>query len=127
IAELEVSEEEFLKINESIYFNQEGSRAFQEQFKPVIDSNTPIVVFRCVSHFGGVTEDDDLVEEEAIKVSEKKPLGNDVEDEVLENDEIVNIKESKKPKNVCEALKDERWVVAMQEELNQFTANGVWE
>ncbi|GJW22333.1 zf-CCHC domain-containing protein [Tanacetum coccineum] len=35
-------------------------------------------------------EDDDLVEEEAIKVSEKKPLGNDVEDEVLENDEIVN-------------------------------------
>ncbi|GKE31755.1 Orf y [Tanacetum coccineum] len=37
IAELEVSEEEFLEINESIYFNQEGSRAFQEQFKPVID------------------------------------------------------------------------------------------
>ncbi|GJW12344.1 reverse transcriptase domain-containing protein [Tanacetum coccineum] len=69
--------------------------------------STPIVVFRCVSHFGGVTEDDDLVEEEAIKVSEKKPLGNDVEDEVLENDEIVNIKESKKPKNVGEALKDE--------------------
>ncbi|GJV61599.1 Orf y [Tanacetum coccineum] len=25
------------EINESIYFNQEGSRAFQEQFKPVID------------------------------------------------------------------------------------------
>ncbi|GKF89396.1 hypothetical protein Tco_0263359, partial [Tanacetum coccineum] len=38
IAELEVNEEEFLEINESIYFNQEGSRrAFQEQFKPVID------------------------------------------------------------------------------------------
>ncbi|GKF41008.1 Orf y, partial [Tanacetum coccineum] len=35
--ELEVSEEEFLEINESIYFNQEESRAFQEQFKPVID------------------------------------------------------------------------------------------
>nr|GEX49281.1 TPA: orf y [Tanacetum cinerariifolium] len=37
IAELEVSEEEFLEINESIYFNQEGSKAFLEQFKPVID------------------------------------------------------------------------------------------
>ncbi|GJV35693.1 RNA-directed DNA polymerase [Tanacetum coccineum] len=37
IAELEVSEEEFLEINESIYFNQEGSKAFQEQFKHVID------------------------------------------------------------------------------------------
>ncbi|GJW33388.1 hypothetical protein Tco_0053420 [Tanacetum coccineum] len=37
IAELVVSEEEFLEINESIYFNQEGSKAFLEQFKPVID------------------------------------------------------------------------------------------
>ncbi|GJX64724.1 retrovirus-related pol polyprotein from transposon TNT 1-94, partial [Tanacetum coccineum] len=65
-------------------------------------------------------EDDDLVKEEAIKVSEKKPLGNDVRDEILEYDEIVNVKESK-------TLKDESWVVAMQEELNQFTANDVWE
>nr|GEZ44585.1 hypothetical protein [Tanacetum cinerariifolium] len=40
-------------------------------------------------------QDDDLVKEKAIKVSEKKPLVNDVEDENLENDEIVNIKESK--------------------------------
>ncbi|GJU25505.1 Orf y [Tanacetum coccineum] len=37
IAELEVNKEEFLEINESIYFNQEGSKAFLEQFKPVID------------------------------------------------------------------------------------------
>nr|GEZ51896.1 retrotransposon protein, putative, Ty3-gypsy subclass [Tanacetum cinerariifolium] len=37
IAELEVSEEEFLEINKSIYFNQVGSKAFLEQFKPVID------------------------------------------------------------------------------------------
>ncbi|GJZ39766.1 zinc knuckle CX2CX4HX4C containing protein [Tanacetum coccineum] len=105
-------------------------------------------------------EDDDLVKEEAINVSKKKPLGNDVEDEILKNDKIVNIKESKshplenvianlnkrtlrsqaqdksnffcflstiEPKNVDEALKDESWVVVMQEELNQFTANDVWE
>ncbi|GKA36180.1 retrovirus-related pol polyprotein from transposon TNT 1-94 [Tanacetum coccineum] len=31
------------------------------------------------------------------------------------------------PKNVNEALKDESWVVAMQEELNQFVANDVCE
>nr|GEU96850.1 ORFIII-like polyprotein [Tanacetum cinerariifolium] len=37
ITELEVNEEEFLEINESIYFNQEGSKAFLEQFKPVIE------------------------------------------------------------------------------------------
>ncbi|GKA91706.1 zf-CCHC domain-containing protein [Tanacetum coccineum] len=40
-------------------------------------------------------EKDDLVEEEAFKVSEKKPLGNDVKNEDFENDEIVDIKESK--------------------------------
>ncbi|GJT44939.1 hypothetical protein Tco_0953654 [Tanacetum coccineum] len=39
--------------------------------------------------------DDDLDEEEAIKVNEKKNLENDIEDETLEIDEIVNIKESR--------------------------------
>ncbi|GJZ26217.1 zf-CCHC domain-containing protein [Tanacetum coccineum] len=32
-----------------------------------------------------------------------------------------------KPKNVNEALEDESWIVAMQEELNQFIANDIWE
>ncbi|GJZ88802.1 retrovirus-related pol polyprotein from transposon TNT 1-94 [Tanacetum coccineum] len=39
--------------------------------------------------------DDDLDEEEAIKVIEKKILENDIEDETLEIDEVVNIKESR--------------------------------
>nr|GEV17936.1 retrovirus-related Pol polyprotein from transposon TNT 1-94 [Tanacetum cinerariifolium] len=39
--------------------------------------------------------DDDLDEEEAIKVIEKKNLENDIKDETLEIDEIVNIKESR--------------------------------
>ncbi|GJW11780.1 retrovirus-related pol polyprotein from transposon TNT 1-94 [Tanacetum coccineum] len=104
--------------------------------------------------------DDDLDEEEAIKVTKKKNLENDIVDETLEIDEIVNIKESRnhplenvignlnqrtlrsqaqnqsnffcfistiEPKNVNEALGDESWIVAMQEELNQFIANDVWE
>ncbi|GKB30070.1 retrovirus-related pol polyprotein from transposon TNT 1-94 [Tanacetum coccineum] len=61
--------------------------------------------------------DDDLYEEEAIREIEKKNLENVVEDEKLEIDEI----------NVNEALGDETWIVAMQEELNQFIANDVWE
>ncbi|GJR17774.1 retrovirus-related pol polyprotein from transposon TNT 1-94 [Tanacetum coccineum] len=102
--------------------------------------------------------DDDLDEEEAIKVTEKKNLENDIEDETLEIDEVVNIKESRnhplenvignlnqrtlrsqaqnqsnffcfistiEPKNVNEALTDESWIIAMQEELNQFIANDV--
>nr|GEZ81552.1 retrovirus-related Pol polyprotein from transposon TNT 1-94 [Tanacetum cinerariifolium] len=39
--------------------------------------------------------DDDLDEEEAIKVIEKENLKNDIVDETLEIDEIVNIKESR--------------------------------
>ncbi|GJU86801.1 retrovirus-related pol polyprotein from transposon TNT 1-94 [Tanacetum coccineum] len=39
--------------------------------------------------------DGDLDEEETIKVTEKKNLENDIEDETLKVDEIVNIKESK--------------------------------
>nr|GEW76863.1 retrovirus-related Pol polyprotein from transposon TNT 1-94 [Tanacetum cinerariifolium]GEZ86073.1 retrovirus-related Pol polyprotein from transposon TNT 1-94 [Tanacetum cinerariifolium] len=80
-------------------------------------------------------EDDDLVEEQAIGVSKIKPLGNDLEDKSLENNEIINIKESKshqleiviEPKNINKALKDEGWVIAMQEVLNQFISNDVWE
>jgi hypothetical protein len=30
------------------------------------------------------------------------------------------------PKNINEAIKDESWVIAMQEELNQFVRNDVW-
>ncbi|GJX16383.1 retrovirus-related pol polyprotein from transposon TNT 1-94 [Tanacetum coccineum] len=39
--------------------------------------------------------DDDLDEEEAIKVTEKKNIENNIEDETLEIDKIVNIKESR--------------------------------
>ncbi|XP_014522754.1 uncharacterized protein LOC106779201 [Vigna radiata var. radiata] len=31
------------------------------------------------------------------------------------------------PKKIEEALNDENWMVAMQEELNQFTRNNAWE
>ncbi|GJS94507.1 retrovirus-related pol polyprotein from transposon TNT 1-94 [Tanacetum coccineum] len=104
--------------------------------------------------------DDDVGEEEAIRKNTKIVNTNNEEDESIEVDEIINIKESKnhpldqvignlnqrtlrsqaqnhsnffcfistiEPKNINEALKDESWVVAMQEELNQFVANDVWE
>ena len=31
------------------------------------------------------------------------------------------------PKNIKEAIKDENWAMAMQEELNQFTRSQVWD
>ncbi|GKA66133.1 retrovirus-related pol polyprotein from transposon TNT 1-94 [Tanacetum coccineum] len=104
--------------------------------------------------------DDDLDEVEAIKVTEKKNIENDIEDETVKIDNVVNVKESRnhqlgnvignlnqrtlksqaqnqnnffcfistiEPKNANEALKDESWIIAMQEELKQFIANDVWE
>nr|GEU98658.1 retrovirus-related Pol polyprotein from transposon TNT 1-94 [Tanacetum cinerariifolium] len=104
--------------------------------------------------------DDDVGEEDAIRKNTKIVNTNNEEDESIEVEEIVNIKESKnhllyqvignlnqrtlrsqaqnhsnffcfisiiEPKNVNEALKDESWVVAMQEELFQFIANDIWE
>ncbi|GKC81256.1 retrovirus-related pol polyprotein from transposon TNT 1-94 [Tanacetum coccineum] len=99
-------------------------------------------------------------EEDAIRMNTKVVNTNNKEDESIEVEEIINMKESKnhpldqvignlnqrtlrsqaqnhsdffsfistiEPKNVNETLKDESWVVAMQEELNQFIANDVWE
>nr|GEW57765.1 zf-CCHC domain-containing protein/DUF4219 domain-containing protein/UBN2 domain-containing protein [Tanacetum cinerariifolium] len=40
-------------------------------------------------------EEDDLVKEEAIEVNLTRPLGNDLEDKSLENNEFINVKESK--------------------------------
>ncbi|GJZ24532.1 retrovirus-related pol polyprotein from transposon TNT 1-94, partial [Tanacetum coccineum] len=103
---------------------------------------------------------DDDVGEEVFKNNIKVVNNNNIEDESVEVDDVVNIKESKnhplgqvignlnqrtlrsqaqnqsnffcfistiEPKNVNEALGDESWVVAMQEELNQFIANDVWD
>ncbi|GJT36792.1 retrovirus-related pol polyprotein from transposon TNT 1-94 [Tanacetum coccineum] len=135
------------------YFRVFGSKKVKESLNVTFDETllpsktSPLV-------------DDDLDEEEAIKVTENKNLENDVEDETLEIDEIVNIKESRnhplenvignlnqrtlrsqaqnqsnfycfistiEPKNVNKALGDKSWIVAIQEELNQFIANDVWE
>ncbi|GJW53193.1 retrovirus-related pol polyprotein from transposon TNT 1-94 [Tanacetum coccineum] len=43
------------------------------------------------------------------------------------NSEITKDGKGIEPKNVNEALGDESWIVAMQEDLNQFIANDIWE
>ncbi|GJU06612.1 hypothetical protein Tco_1123042 [Tanacetum coccineum] len=66
--------------------------------KPLKDKNQRAFIGGSWSDSG--EEDDEKVkdetyEEEVIKVAEKKNLENDIEDETLEIDEIVNIKESR--------------------------------
>ncbi|GJS78420.1 retrovirus-related pol polyprotein from transposon TNT 1-94 [Tanacetum coccineum] len=41
--------------------------------------------------------------------------------EITKNGKVIE------PRNVNEALGDESWIVAIQEELNQFIANDIWE
>nr|GEY20299.1 retrovirus-related Pol polyprotein from transposon TNT 1-94 [Tanacetum cinerariifolium] len=59
------------------------------------------------------------------------PKGTGVETIVYSDSDhagdYVDRKSTSEPKNVNEALGDESWIVAMQEELNQFIANDIWE
>ncbi|GKE11960.1 retrovirus-related pol polyprotein from transposon TNT 1-94 [Tanacetum coccineum] len=68
--------------------------------------------------------DDDVGEEEAIENNTKVVNSSNEEDKSIEVDKSLTLK---KPKNVNKALGDESWVIAMQEELNQFVANDVWD
>nr|GEU53096.1 copia protein [Tanacetum cinerariifolium] len=63
-------------------------------------------------------EDDELVEEEAIEVSKTNPICNDLEDISLENNQIVNIKESKT--HPLEIVIGTKWVYR-----NKLDENGV--
>ncbi|GJY67105.1 hypothetical protein Tco_0469343 [Tanacetum coccineum] len=67
-------------------------------------------------------EDDDLVEEEAIEVSKTRTLGNDIEDKSLENNEIINIKESKSHplENVIGNL-NQRTLISQAQDKSNFT------
>ncbi|GJT76587.1 retrovirus-related pol polyprotein from transposon TNT 1-94 [Tanacetum coccineum] len=67
--------------------------------------------------------DDDIIENDIIEnqdkdleIKENEPL----------NKEITNIKSSKDHPLGTEAIQDESWTMAMQEELNQFKTNDVW-
>nr|GEY71084.1 retrovirus-related Pol polyprotein from transposon TNT 1-94 [Tanacetum cinerariifolium] len=64
------------------------TRKIEESLNPTFDETPP----PCKT---SPLVDDDLDEEEAVKVTEKKNLEIDIEDETLEIDEIVNIKESR--------------------------------
>ncbi|GJV56313.1 retrovirus-related pol polyprotein from transposon TNT 1-94 [Tanacetum coccineum] len=75
-------------------------------------------------------------EDEVEKTKDEACLVAQAPDEIclgvnLEPDEWIKdsgcSKHMTEPKNINEALKDENWIMAMQEELNQFKTNDVWE
>ncbi|GKE22060.1 retrovirus-related pol polyprotein from transposon TNT 1-94 [Tanacetum coccineum] len=74
--------------------------------------------------------DDDLDEEEATKVTEDV-IGNlnqrTLRSQAQNQSKFFCFISTIEPKNVNGALADKSWIIAMQEELNQFVANDVWE
>ncbi|GJW08439.1 retrovirus-related pol polyprotein from transposon TNT 1-94 [Tanacetum coccineum] len=82
-------------------------------------------------------EDESIEVDEIVNIKESK---NHLLDQVIENLNQRTLRSQAQnqsnffcfistiePKYVKEALKDKSWVVAIQEELNQFVANDVWE
>ncbi|GJV80126.1 retrovirus-related pol polyprotein from transposon TNT 1-94 [Tanacetum coccineum] len=80
-------------------------------------------------------EDETLEIDENIKESRNHPLENVIRNlnqrtlrsQAQNQSNFFYFISTIEPKNVNEALKDESWIVAIQEELNQFIANDVWE
>ncbi|GKG08733.1 hypothetical protein Tco_0334565 [Tanacetum coccineum] len=77
------------KVTNSLY-SKESINAWDQQLNVTFDETPPPVKTSPLV-------DDDLDEEEAIREIEKKNLENNIEDETLEIDEVVNIKESMEP------------------------------
>ncbi|GKC62855.1 retrovirus-related pol polyprotein from transposon TNT 1-94 [Tanacetum coccineum] len=69
--------------------------------------------------------DDDVVEESLNVIFDESPPPTKLSP--LFNDDVGEEEDIEKLKNVNKALGDKSWVVAMQEELNQFVANDVWD
>ncbi|GJT66428.1 retrovirus-related pol polyprotein from transposon TNT 1-94 [Tanacetum coccineum] len=88
------------------------NRTLQEMSRTMLNEQSLPQKFWCNTTSPLV--DDDLDEEEAIKVTEKKNLESDIVDETLEIDEIVNIKESRNHplENVFRNKLDENGIVS---------------
>ncbi|GJS37500.1 retrovirus-related pol polyprotein from transposon TNT 1-94 [Tanacetum coccineum] len=86
---------------------------------------------------GNDLEDKSLEYNEIININESKshPLDNVIgnlnqrtlRSQAQDKSNFFCFLSTIEPKNINEALKDKSWVMAMQEELNQFISNDVWE
>ncbi|GJU94469.1 retrovirus-related pol polyprotein from transposon TNT 1-94 [Tanacetum coccineum] len=84
-----------------------------------------------------IVEDDTLKIDEIVNIKESRnhPLENVIgnlnqrtlRSQAQNQSNFYYFISTIEPKNVNEALGDESWIVVMQEELNQFIANDVWE
>nr|GEU50512.1 putative ribonuclease H-like domain-containing protein [Tanacetum cinerariifolium] len=95
-----------------------------------IRNNTKVV-------YNNNEEDKSIKVDEVVNIKESKnhPLGQVIENlnqrtlrpQAQNHSNFFCFIPTIEPKDFKEALKDESWVVAIQEELNQFVANDVWD
>jgi hypothetical protein len=81
-------------------------------------------------------KEDELLNKEVVNVKKSKshPLDSVIEkinertlrSKVQSQSNFFCFVSTIEPKNINEAIKDESWVISMQEELNQFVRNDVW-
>jgi hypothetical protein len=84
----------------------------------------------------GKDKEDELLNKELVNVKESKShpldsvIGNinerTLRSKVQNESNYFCFVSTIEPKNITEAIKDESWVISMQEELNQFIRNDVW-
>jgi hypothetical protein len=84
----------------------------------------------------GNDKEDELLNKELVNVKESKShpldsvIGNinerTLRSKVQNESNYFCFVSTIEPKNINEAIKDESWVIAMQEELNKFVRNDVW-
>jgi hypothetical protein len=84
----------------------------------------------------GNDKEDELLNKELVNVKESKShpldgfIGNinerTLRSKVQNESNYFCFVSTIEPKNINEAIKDESWVIAMQEELNQFVRNDAW-
>ncbi|GJT31245.1 retrovirus-related pol polyprotein from transposon TNT 1-94 [Tanacetum coccineum] len=106
--------------------NQQASRTEVPRNNPFLVPPLELFIFKGEPYLASDTKESQIIENqiEDKEIKENEPLKK----------EIVNIKETKdhpidsviEPKNVKEAIQDESWTMAMQEELNQFKTNDFW-
>ena len=129
-----------------IVLNKETSRVeeslnvtFNESSPPSKTSplvNDDLVESQMVNTIENIENDNEPVKGEIVNVKETKshPLENVIgklnertlRSKAQNESNYFCFISTIEPKNIDEAIKDESWVIAMQEELNQFIRNDVW-
>lgn len=130
-----VLNKETLRVEESLNVTVDESPPPSKTSPLVDDDLVESQAIECQEILGNDKEDE-LLNKELVNVKESKShpldgvIGNinerTLRSKVQNESNYFCFVSTIEPKNINEAIKDESWVIVMQEELNQFVRNDVW-